>query len=452
MVDGFSDAGLTGGIVAFADTLDHAALPASVVHEATRAWVNAVGCMIGGSHHPLVDTAVDTLMEFSGPATVPLLGRGARADGLTAVLLNALAGAAYSFDDTYSDAMLHPAGPIASALIVIARRTPVDGRRFLSAFAAGIEVACRLTRAVALPPAEGEMAWSQTGIVCGMAAALAAGKLLGLDHDAQVGALGIAASQAAGSRTTHGSMAASLIFGHAAQTGLRAALLAANGFSGPPNAIEGRFGFLELFARAACAESAIEGLGTNFELLRLTYKPFPCGMVIHPALDGVLRLRESNGLTAGEIERVAVQVSAQAIRFGWHPEPRDSLEAKVSLHHWLAVALLTGRAGLAEGTIEMVRDPAVVAVRGRIDITEDAALRNDAARVAITTNDGTVHAIRIDHCVGSAEQPMSDDQISRKFIEQTEPALGEARADELLARCWAVADNPDIGALIEHAG
>lgn len=449
MADGVSCAGITSRLIEFIDEPDYVALDRSVQEEAVRAWVNCIGCMLGGAQHRLVDVAHEALIEFAGPPTAILLGRGMRADGLTASLINALAGAAYSFDDTYSDAMLHPAGPIISALIVLAQREVVDGTAFLSAFVAGIEVACRLTKAVALEPAKGEMGWSQTGIVCGMATALAAGKLLKLDRRALKSAIGIALSQAAGTRATHGSMAASLIFGHAAHTGLRAALMAAKGFTGPDDALEDRFGFLTLFAHQACPESLTNDLGTNFEFLNLTYKPFPCGMVIHPALDGVLQLRTAHNLDLSNVERITLTVSTQAIRFGWHPEPKDSLEAKVSLHHWVAVALQTGRAGLAEGSMEMIQNAQVLALRRRIDVIEDGSLRNDAADVAIMTNTGRAYRIAIDHCVGSTEQPMSDGQISRKFSEQAVTVLGESRTAHLLAQCWSLPESADVGSLIE---
>ncbi|QJU58152.1 MmgE/PrpD family protein [Sphingomonas sp. AP4-R1] len=448
MADSFSDAGLTSRIVAIVDALDYGSLPPSAQRELVRALVNAIGCTIGGADHPLVDVAYEALFEFFGPPTSVLLGRGVRADGLSAALLNALSGAAYSFDDTYSNAMLHPAGPIASALIVIAQRQQIDGATFLSAFAAGLEFACRLTKAIALEPAEGEMGWSQTGVVCAMAAALASGRLLKLDQRALASALGIAASQASGTRSTHGSMAASLIFGNAAQNGLRAALLAARGFTGPDTALEDRFGILALFSRKACQESMIVGFGVDFELLHLTYKPFPCGMVIHPVLDAVLQLRKAYDITGPNVERVLAHVSSQAIKFGWHPAPRNSLEAKVSLHHWIAVGLQTGRAGLAEGRMEMVEDAEVLALRERIELAEDEALATDAARVAVITVDGARHELAVDHCVGSAEQPMSDEQISRKFMQQVGPIISETRAALLLEQCWALSQSADVGAII----
>lgn len=443
--------GVTGELVGFVANLNYDSLPREVRHECLRAFVNALGCTLGGSQHALVHTAHNALAEFAGPPVASLFGRGAKADILTAALLNGLAGAAYSFDDTYSAAMLHPAGPLACALLALAERNPVSGSAFLGAFAGGLEAACRLTKAVAEAPAEAEMAWSQTGIACGIAVALAAGKLLNLDRERLTWAVGIAASEAAGTRTTHGSMAASLIFGHAAQTGLRAAVLASHGFTSAPAAIEDRFGFAALYAKRANPDALVDGLGSAYEFLDITYKPFPCGLVIHPSLDGLLRLRQSAGFAGDDIERIELEVSAAAMKFGWHPAPKDDLEAKVSLHHWIAVAAETGRAGLAEGRPEMVACPRIRALGERIFVTENPELANDAANVRVTLKGGATHDLHVDHCVGSRERPMSDDELQTKFLAQAEPVIGEQRARDLIASCWGLGDVSNVGALAELA-
>jgi 2-methylcitrate dehydratase PrpD len=446
-----ADKGVTEQIVSFVGDFKAEGLPLAVRHETVRAFVNAVGCMVGGAQHALVDTAYRALAEFCGPPNASLIGRGGKVDILSATLLNALAGAAYSFDDTYSEAMLHPAGPLIAALLALAERQQISGDEFVAAFAPGLEIACRLTKALSAPPAKPELAWSQTGIVCGISVALGAGKILGLSRDQLIWAVGIAASEASGTRLTHGSMAASLIFGHAAQTGLRAALLASHGFTSSPRAIEGRFGFASMYAKEANLGAIVDMLGVDYELLSNTYKPFPCGLVIHPALDGVLRLRSSVGLGGSEIERICLHVSPAAIEFGWRPEPKNNLEAKVSLHHWVAVAAATGRAGLSEGRIEMVKDAAIEALRRRVEVTKDPNLANDAARVQVVLADGSTHAVEIEHCVGSPERPMNDDELQGKFLGQAEPVIGVQKAIALSQMCWSLSGLADVGKVLELA-
>ena len=442
----------THGLVAFVLGFDADRLPAAVRHESLRGFVNALGCTVGGARHALVDRAHAALSEFAGPPVASLLGRGQRTDVLTAALLNGTAGAAYSYFDTYSDALLHPAGPIVAALLALAERTPVSGPAFLSACAAGIEVACRLTKAIAVAPAEGEMAWSQTGIACGPAAALAAGKLLGLSEQQMVGALGIAISQAAGTRASHASMAASLIFGQAAQTGLRAALLADQGFTSTDGTLEDRYGFAAVFAKKPHLPVLLAGLGEEFELMRNTYKPFPCGLVIHPAIDAMLRLRAGHRLDdSTQIERIELGVNAGAMSLGFRPDPKDDLEAKFSVQHWVAAAARHGKAGFAEGRLAVVDDPEVRRLRSIIDMQADPALAGDAATLAVTLRSGDRFAWRIEHCVGSLESPMSDADLETKFLDQVEMVIGRPRARALLAASWNVGSQPDVAVLARQA-
>lgn len=450
MSDSATD-GVTQKLVAFVKDLDATTLPPHVQHECTRALLDAVGCMVGGAHHELVEVAHEALVEFSGPAQASPLGRARKVDVLTAALLNGLAGAAYSFFETYSDALLHPAVPVAGALLALSERHPVTGRQFLSAFAAGLEVACRLTKGTALPPAEANEGWSQTGIVCGVAAALASGKMLGLDQQQLGWALGTAASEASGTRAEHGSMAASLVIGRTAQTGLRAALLAANGFSSSAGTIESRFGFANTFAQRPNLPAMVENLGAEYEIAQLTYKPFPCGIVIHAAIDAMLQLKAEAGFESSAIASISAKVSKGAATFGMRANPANEIEAKFSLHHWVAAAAMLGRAGIPEGRLTVVRDPEIVRLRSIMTAEPDLALAQEAADMTITFKDGRTQHKRIEHCLGSAEAPMTDADLERKFVEQVGMVIGSDRATDLAASCRNIMELTDVSILPQKA-
>jgi 2-methylcitrate dehydratase PrpD len=331
--------------------------------------------------------------------------------------------------------MLHPCGPIFVVLLALAERTQVSGRAFLVAFAAGVEVACRLTKSLAVAPADANMAWSQTGIVCGPATALAAGKLLGLDHEQLQWALGISASESAGTRATHGSMAASLIFGRAAQSGLRAAVLAQKGFTSSSDSIERGSGFAEVFSRRANLPALLDGLGVEFELLANTYKPYPCGTVIHPATEAVLTLKRQHGFLASDISQIILEVYKGAVEFGFRPQPKDDIEAKVSVQHWAAVAALCGKAGIGEGTIAMVQDPEVRRLCKSMLVTPNASFNPSAAQATVVLRSGERLACRVDNVIGSVERPMTDQQVTEKCVDQAELAIGSDRARELVTTC-----------------
>jgi 2-methylcitrate dehydratase PrpD len=409
--------------------------------------VNAVGCMMAGAQHELTRIATAALLEHSGAPVATLFGSTVKVDVLTAALINGTAGAAYSFDDTYADAMLHPSGPIIAALLALAERSPMSGQTFTGAFAAGLEVACRLTKALTVPPANGEIGWSQTGIVCGLATALACGRVLGLNAIQMEWALSIAASEAAGTRASHGSMSASLIFGHASQTGLRASLLAAKGFSGATNPIEHRYGVAAMFAECANLEAAIYKLGEQYEILGLTYKPFPCGLVLHPAVDAALQLKQQTAFPSHHIQKVALVVSSAAANFGLNRDPIDDIAAKVSLFHWVAVSLHTGRAGISEGQTEWVRNPETRRIRHCMQVTVDPAYENDAASIEITLTDGNTHRLHLPHCIGSTANPMTDAQLDLKCRAQAELTIDAERAGQLAKMCWGLDTLADTSAL-----
>ena len=446
-----SGLGTTSSLVKFVMELDAGLLPASVSHECTRALVDAVGCCVGGSRHPVVDIAHDSLLDFFGPPQATVLGRKSRCDALHAALLNGLAGAAYSFFDTYSDALLHPSGPVLAAILAISERTLVSGAEFLAAFAAGVEVACRLTACVTTPPANGSIAWSQTGIACGAGAALAVGKLLHLDREQMSCALGIAISEASGTRICHGSMSASLIFGHAAQTGLRAALLAERGFTGAKEAIEGRFGFASTFADAAHVPAITASLGQEYQISRNTYKPYPCGIVIHPVIDVVLLARSDRDFAFEDIERIVLSVSASAAALTSRADPKDDLEAKFSIQHWTAAAVVRGKAGIAEGTADVVNEPVIRRLRSIVEVLGDDGLSNQSARLKIYFRGGAIVERSIEHNAGSVENPMTDGQIEAKFVDQTQPVIGLESARQLVAACWQIETLNDASAIAKMA-
>lgn len=450
-VDLSGSVGLTDQLVGFVAGLDTASLGAPVRSECLRAFTNAVGCVIGGSSHEMVEIAAGALLPFSGPGQASLLGRGRRADVLTAALLNGVAGAAYSFDDTYSDALLHPGGPIAVALMALAERAPTPGERLLGAFAAGLEVACRLTRAVAVVPAEGILAWSQTGIACGVAAALACGKLLGLAPRELAAATSVAATESAGTRAAHGSMAASLIFGRAAQSGVRAALLAERGFTGSPASIEHPHGYAAVFSLRPNLAALVEGLGDRYELSSNTYKPYPCGLVIHPALDGILQLRRQLGFSGPDVTGIRLTVSPIAVSLAMRPDPKNEIEAKVSLQHWVAAAAASGKAGLAQGTAAFVNDPEVRRLRALIEVRAESSMRQHAAHVSVRLRDGAWQECAIEHCSGSLENPMSDEMLEAKFVDQAAVVIGHERASALVKACWNLASLEDAGELARRA-
>jgi 2-methylcitrate dehydratase PrpD len=422
-------------------------LPAAVRREGPRTFLNWVGCALGGCRHEAVAIAVAAAEEFSGEKRATVLGRGRLLDALNAAFVNCLASSAYAFDDTHLETVTHPTGPVAAVLLALAERACLTGEAFLTALVLGIEMTCRLSTALLVPPARGQVGWYITGVTGGIGAALAAAKVLGLDLQRTIWALGLAAAQAAGFRQTHATMSTGFVPAHAARCGLQAALLAARGFTCSDRILEGPHGFATVFAEAAHLAAATDGLGTRWETLANTYKPYPCGIVIHPVIDACLQLVQEIALPPDAIMRVRLGVHPLCLTLCDRPAPTGGQDAQVSLQHWTAAVLVRRAAGLAEGTNACVRDPAVLAVRARIAAAPDASVGRDGAVVRLELADGRVVEKRVEHCVGSLTRPMTDAELEAKFMGQALQVLPDAAAGALRDLCWRLEALDNVAAI-----
>ena len=420
-------------------------LPERLRHEAKRAILNWLGCAIGASRHETVENAIAALGPFAGAAQATVLGRRERFDILHAALLNGLTSHTFDFDDTHLKTIIHPTGPVASALLALAEHMPVSGEAFIHAFVLGTEVECRIGNAVY--PSHYDVGWHITGTAGVFGAAAGAGRLLGLSEQQLVWALGIAATQSSGLREMFGSMCKPLHVGLAARNGLAAALLARQNFTSAPQPIEGRRGFAHVLATERDLSRITERLGETWELEANSYKPFPCGVVIHPVIDGCLQLRSAHSLAAGDIDAIELGVHPLVLELCGKTSPRTGLEGKFSVYHSAAVAIVDGAAGTAQYTDARVADPGVVALRERVDARVATGLSEDAAHVRIRLKDGRALDRHVEHALGSLENPMSDRDLEAKFRDLTRNVLDDTAIDAIVAACWALDRSANTGAL-----
>ena len=192
-------------------------------------------------------------------------------------------------------------------------------------------------------------------------------------------------------------------------------------------------------------------LGETFEVSINSYKPFACGIVIHPAIDGCVQLRNEHQLAAAEIDRIALRVHPLVLELTGKKTPKTGLDGKFSVYHSAAVAIIDGRAGEPQYSDERVRDPEVVALRDRVTAEIDPAMPADAVEVTVTLKDGRVLRKRVDHAIGSVARPMTDRDLEAKFTDLVLPVLGEAGTTALLQTCWTLDALPDAGAIARMA-
>ena len=425
-------------------------LPEPVRHEGKRSLLNFIATALAGCREDAVEMTLASLAAFSGPRQATVIGRTERIDALSAAFLNAASGNVFDFDDTHLGTVIHPTAPVAPALFALAELRRVSGRDLLLAFALGVEIECRIGNAIS--PEHYGRGWHITSTCGSLGAAAAAGKLLGLDAGRMVWALGAAATQTGGLVECLGTPAKSLSVGNAARNGLWSALLAEAGFSGPTAPLEGRQGYLNALAPSSVDWSALsDGLGETWELQKNTYKPYPAGIVVHPVIDAALALREDRSIAPETITRIVVRGHPLLAARTDRPHVMTGREAQVSVQHSVAAALHFGEVGLTQYTDACVREPAVLALRARVDVEQDASIAVEAASVRISTTDGTEHAITVPAARGSLARPMSDRDIEAKLRTLAAGWCPSHDVRPLIDAVWALDRADDAGALLRLA-
>jgi 2-methylcitrate dehydratase PrpD len=338
--------------------------------------------------------------------------------------------------------------PVASALLALGERQPISGRDFLLAFIVGVEIECRIANAIWFAH---NSHWYITGTAGVFGAAAASARVLGLNEDQTTHALGIAGAQSAGTREMAGTMSKAFIHGRAAQNGLLAALLAQQGFTSAETSLEGPHGFAHVLAPERDLAALTAGLGTTYEILSNSYKPFACGVVAHPVIDACIQLRNENKLNVADIEAIALRVSPRALELTGIKEPPNGLKSKWSIYHSAAVALADGAAGEHQYSDERVNAPEVRELRARISATADAQLTEIAAHVTVKLKNGSALEKRIDRVVGSAENPMSDRDLEMKVRGLAHGVLPAAQTDAMIALAWKIDELADVAEVARAA-
>jgi 2-methylcitrate dehydratase PrpD len=424
-------------------------IPIDVRHEARRAIVNYMGCAVGGAPHPAMDITLRALGPYAGKPTASVLGRVERIDPLHASLLNGISSHVYDYDDTTPKNYSHPTSPVASALFAYASVNPVSGLDFIHAFILGFEAESRVANAVY--PAHYDAGWHITGTSGVFGAATAIGRLMGLSIQEMIWAIGLAATQAAGLREMFGSMAKAFHPGRSAQNGYASALLAKEGFTAGVHGIEGPRGFAAVQAATYDLSKITSGLGIDFDLRANTYKPYPCGIVNHPTIDGAIQLHDEHRIERRSIKAVRLRVAPLVMDLCNQQNITVGLQGKFSVYHGAAIGLVLGKAGLQQYSDETVNDPEVKRVRELATAVGDASITEDQAHIEVELEDGRRLEIFIEKSLGNLNRPMTDRQLDTKFRDQAVLAIPPPQAEALLNLCWRIDEVDDVNEVVEAA-
>jgi 2-methylcitrate dehydratase PrpD len=445
---------LSEGFAAFLAGLTPGDIPEAARAVALRDLVDAAGLCIAARREPYVQ---QILVGWDSDGGCTALGQRRSLDAAGAALVNGVAIHGEDFDDTLEGAPIRVGAMVIPAVLAAAEHYKLSGERALLGIVAGMEAVCRLNHVAA-----GHMhraCFHPVGVIGALGAAAGAGTALGLKPQKLAMAFGIAASMASGiiEYLTDGAWTKRLHPGWAAQSGYKAAIIARTGFFAPRTVFEGDHSFFKAFAPTARPDyrHLTEGLGTDWYMQRVVFKPYACGTMIHPYIDCTIRLAQQ-GVRGEDIESIVCETGEGLVHRLWEPlaakhSPPSGYAAKFSMPFCMAVGFYEGDAGLAQFSDAKAADERILALARKISYVIDPDNeypRNYSGHIKVTLTSGQVIELRQPHMRGGVHEPLSDHEIVEKFFSNT--AYGgwpRAQAEALLDFCQGLAGQADFSGL-----
>jgi 2-methylcitrate dehydratase PrpD len=435
---------ITKRVVEFVSRTRYDTLPIDVVNAAKTAIIDCLGVTLAGSKEESAIICAEIVRQEGATAEATIFGQGFKSSAAQAAFANGTAAHALDFD--HSTYLGQPTSALIPALISLGESLGVSGPELLQAYVAGFEVTTKIAKSIT---EKGRGDWHSAGTLGTLGAALSCAKLLGLDVDKTRMALGIATSMASGIAGNYGTMTKPLDTGLAARNGIVAAKLAQRGYTANPQALEGEAGFFKTFFSSPPDPAPLAELGRSYELVTgIKIKNYPCGGLTHPAIDAVLELRSAHGIRPGTIESIQVEVPKHTFKRIVFKIPQSGLEGKFCMGYIVARAMIDGKVSLDAFTDSAVRDSQVLQLAGRVDMTLDNELRDDAGyrpcKVSIRLKDGQSFAKTVEHARGSREVPLSPQELRNKFSECARRRINDQTIDAALKQLERLETLQDI--------
>ena len=434
-------------------------LPQDVAAATKLRVLDVIGLALAGAETDFGRSVRDAALAISTPGPCRILGFGDRVGVTTAAFANGAFSQALEFDDTHNESIVHMSSPAVAAALALSEFTSVSGRDLITAIAIGNEISCRVGSV-----SSGELhrrGFHPTGLFATFGAAYLAGKLLGLGAEAMARAAGIAGSFASGLLEcwVDGTQAKFLHPGWSAQSGVTAALLARSGVTGPAQVFEGRWGLFATHVQDPNAHRDFTRinarLGEHWESRNSSFKPFPAAHVIHPYISAVLRLKEKHGIEARDVERIECPVTAFIVGIVCEPTeekfaPASDSHGRVSLQYSLAEALYYGTLGKAAYRAESLKNPEILALARRVQYHVDPDYPGPGrfkGATKIVLKDGRTFETVEEYNRGSAENPMTYQELRAKFDDNASGFLSAGQRDHLAEAINRLETLPDASAL-----
>jgi 2-methylcitrate dehydratase PrpD len=458
---------ITRTLVFFSHALNSRDLTSEVVERSKYLLLDYLGVAIAGSLTESAQPIYRLLARSASPGPCTVIGTASQTSPESAALANGTAAHSVELDDTHQAGSIHPGAVMFSTAIALSEVQPdIDSAQFVTAVVAGYEVAARLAMALQ-PKFHYELGFHPTS-TCGVfGAAVTAAKLLRLSEEQTLSAVGIAGSMAAGSLEflADGTWTKRLHPGLAAQNGILAAKLAAEGFQGPTTILEGRDGFLWGYSRKSKPELVTQDLGKDFEILRTSIKPHACCRYMQAPIDGLIEVAIEHDIYPEQVARVEVSV----LEAGWplvcEPQkrkysPSNVVDAQFSMPYGAAVALTDRAAGLDQFTGESFHSPQIKSLMGKVVLQKDNRIEKNfptewPALVSVHLTNGNHFEKYVRFPKGDPENPLTWQELSAKFhslavrvfptthCDQIIKSVKEMNSPAELRKIWKLAARPD---------
>lgn len=425
------------------------------IPEDIRAWarqcvLDYIACALAGAKDELTEILLAEMQEAGGKGTATIMGHGVKLPPAAAAVVNGAASHALDYDDVNLAMPGHPTVAILPALLALAEERGATGAEVLTAFVAGYELQCRVGRIMS-PGHYDVLGFHATATVGSFGSAAACAHLMGLNAEQFATALGIAGTQAAGLKSMFGTMCKPLHAGKASYHGLMAAKLAARGFTSRTDVLECTQGFAKTHSPDFNPEKALEAPPQGWYIRNNLFKYHAACYMVHASIDAARKLREEHRITPDRISRIRMQIEEASDRICNIQAPATGLEAKFSLKLATAMGLSgvdTGR--LSTYSAEVATDPALVAVRDRVEIDFRKGIPNTFAAIELTLTDGTTVSAEHDSGVPAADTAEQGRRLEEKFMALVEPVLGGNTAGALIAEVARLDRLPDVRGIMAH--
>lgn len=451
--------GTTRVISEFAVNLRYEDLPEEVISDAKRCIIDSLGCGLFGAAKPWTQSVSRVVASLGQAQKASAWGSSLRADPLGVAFINGTAAQGFELDDCHDQSMSHYGAGVVPAVLASAEGFgKFNGKQVILATVVGYELGTRIGNTVS--PSAFHRGFHPCGLTSTFASAAAIGKMLSLDADQFVSALGLAGSQAAGLMASQfGAMAKRFHSGKASQNGMIAALCAREGLTGVRNVLEAPYGgFCSTYAEKYDLSWATDGLGTDFEMRKNGFKQYSSLASSQTSVDALRQIRQRHKIRGEDVAKVLIRTTKMVhVHCGWAYEPAETITAQMNLPYTAAVTLLEGNAFVDQYADHKLRDPKILDLANRVEVVVDPELdalgphEMRAVRVTVTMKSGEKHDQEVIYRSGHWKNPLSDATLSAKFRDLAGRVLRTEAVDEIEAVVRDLENQPEPARVLGSA-